>query len=129
MQLTCPRSTSSIPRGRRRDKIAYTVESADQSTREIWVMNADGSGKTQLTTAPNFSANPNWSPDGQWIVFDSDRAEKGNLDVYKMHADGSGVVAADELARARRAAAFSPDGTKIVFVSDRARARTAASSS
>ena len=47
-------------------------------------MNGDGSGKTQLTNAPNFSENPNWSPDGQWIVFDSDRAEKGNFDVYKM---------------------------------------------
>src|SRR5438876_2515210 len=36
-------------------KIAFTVESADKATRQIWVMNSDGSGKTQLTNAPNFS--------------------------------------------------------------------------
>ena len=53
-------------------------------------MNGDGSGKTQLTDAANYSQNPNWSPDGQWIVFDSDRREKGSFDVYKMRADGSG---------------------------------------
>ena len=102
------------------DKIAYTVEAADKSTREIWVMNGDGSGKTRLTAAPNYSSDPNWSPDGQWIVFDSDRGEKGNFDLYKMHPDGSGLVRLTDSPALDALPAFSPDGTRIVFVSDRA---------
>ena len=91
-------------------------------------MNADGSGKRQLTTAPNFSENPNWSPDGKWIVFDSDRAEKGNLDLYKMHADGSGVVQLTDSPALDALAAFSPDGTRSSS-SATGRRRTVASSS
>src|SRR4029077_18471031 len=101
-------------------KIAYTVESADGSTREIWTMNGDGSNKQQLTHAPNFSENPNWSPDGKWIVFDSDLAEKGNLDVYKMRPDGSQLTQLTNLPSLDALPAFSPDGKKIAFVSDRA---------
>jgi Tol biopolymer transport system component len=106
-------------------KIAFTgyfdicTHSSDGAT-DIWVMNADGSGKKQLTSTPNFSENPNWSPDGNWIVFDSDRGEKGNLDVYKMHPDGSGVTQLTDSPALDALPAFSPDGTKIVFVSDRA---------
>ena len=70
--------------------IAFITDRGGQDN--LWVMNADGSGKQQLTNAPNFSENPNWSPDGSRIVFDSDRDELGNLDLYSMKADGSDVV-------------------------------------
>lgn len=33
----------------------------------LWVMNADGSGKRQLSDRP--AAGPAWSPDGKWIAF------------------------------------------------------------
>jgi hypothetical protein len=51
-------------------------------------MNADGSAQVRLTTAPQLDAFPEWSPDGQYIAFRSDRA--GNLEVFVMAADGSG---------------------------------------
>jgi Tol biopolymer transport system component len=38
---------------------------------EIYVMNADGSGQTRVTTAESFSFSPSWSPDGQSLVFTS----------------------------------------------------------
>ena len=82
-------------------------------------MNADGSQQTQLTTAAKFSENPNWSPDGRRIVFDSDRAEQGNLDIYSMNADGSDVQRLTDSPALDAVPAYSPNGTQIVFSSDR----------
>ena len=52
----------------------------------IYVMNADGSGQTRLTTGGG--AGPTWSPDGSRIAFES--ARDGNLEIHVINADGSG---------------------------------------
>jgi TolB protein len=60
---------------------------------EIYVMNADGSGRVPLTSSspllerrPN-NVSPAWSPDCGQIVFLSDRG--GQWEFYVMDADGS----------------------------------------
>ncbi len=45
--------------------------------RDIYVINADGTGLAQLTFHPANEANPDWSPDGRRIAFNSNR-EGGN---------------------------------------------------
>ena len=57
---------------------------------EVYVMNADGSGQTNLTNNPASDAVATWSPDGTRIAFASYR--DGNSEVYVMNADGSGQV-------------------------------------
>ena len=44
-----------------------------QGNRHIFVVNAEGSGLTQLTTGSQTDGEPAWSPDGKKIVFYSDR--------------------------------------------------------
>jgi len=60
---------------------------------EIYIMNADGSGRHPLTSSsayvkprPNNVA-PEWSPDGEQIIFFSDHS--GEWEFYVMGADGS----------------------------------------
>jgi Tol biopolymer transport system component len=54
-------------------------------------MNADGSGKINLTKSPKVDEDrPSWSPDGTKITFSSDR--EGDHDIYSMDADGSNVT-------------------------------------
>ncbi len=59
-------------------------------SKEIWIMNADGSGRKQLTFNNGFSTSPAVSPDGRQIVFASDRA--GTLNLWKMRIDGGDPV-------------------------------------
>ena len=39
---------------------------------DIWVMNTDGSNKTQITSGTGDKTDASFSPDGQWIVYSSD---------------------------------------------------------
>jgi Tol biopolymer transport system component len=74
-------------------RIAYVANSADvdgQTDLEIWVINADGSGRTQLTNntvVPDDQ--PAWSPDGTKIAFVSTRTGDNNRNIYVMDANGN----------------------------------------
>jgi eukaryotic-like serine/threonine-protein kinase len=71
------------PDGRR---IAFTAR-VGLSNNDIFVMNADGSGRTTLVSGPEIDCCPTWSPTGMRIAFDS---RPGGVDeIYVMNADGS----------------------------------------
>src|SRR5438477_11458233 len=63
------------------------------TTLEIWVMNADGSHKRQVTHLNKASFAPYFFPDGKRIIFASNMAApKGrDLDLYKVNVHGSGL--------------------------------------
>jgi Tol biopolymer transport system component len=80
---------------------------------EIWVMNADGSGRRQLTRHRRFSNGPTWSPDGSKIAYIS--GGEGPSSLYIMNADGSGKRRLLRATGRRQPAdaAYSPDGRTI----------------
>lgn len=88
---------------------------------EIWVMNADGSNKKQVTdnSAANFA--PYFFPDGNRILFCSniEGKDKRNFDVYKINIDGTGMERITYFDEFDGFPMFSPDGTKLVFCSNR----------
>jgi Tol biopolymer transport system component len=79
---------------------------------DIYTMNSDGSGRTQLTSAPGDDQDPAWSPDGTKIAFASDR--DGGLGIYIMDADGSNVARLTTT-QVAFSPTWSPDGTKLAF--------------
>jgi Tol biopolymer transport system component len=92
-------------------KIAFSSYRNGNLNRDIYVMNADGSNQTRLTTDPLDDTKPTWSPDGSKIAFASSRG--GGFNIYVMNSDGSNQV---HLTGDAGSPAWSPDGTKIAFV-------------
>jgi Tol biopolymer transport system component len=58
------------------------------ANQEIYIMNTDGSGQTNLTNHLADDYDPCFSPDGSKIAFASLRDE--NYEIYIMNVDGSG---------------------------------------
>lgn len=54
---------------------------AAESTRDIWIMDRKRGTATRLTTDPADDLNPTWSPDGETILFTSNR--RGRRDIYR----------------------------------------------
>jgi Tol biopolymer transport system component len=68
-------------------RIVYHAPSDDQH-RQVYVINANGSGKKQLTTGKGNDIQPMWSRDGSTIFYRSDQNGTGWA-IYAMNADGT----------------------------------------
>ncbi len=91
--------------------------SAQAPATDIWVMDADGSDPRNLTDSATNDVCPAWSPDGQYVAFQSDR--DGNCEIYVMEADGSDPRNLTNHEGNDFLPAWSPDGSTIAFDSDR----------
>ena len=98
----------------------------------LYVLNADGSGFTQLAPALNQGTMlpggvggqaraPSWSPDGERIAFSACvpdfRGRCNQFDLYTMRADGTDVTRLTSGAAAA-GPAWSPDGSEVAFTTD-----------
>ena len=70
----------------------------------VFVIGSDGSNLRRLTPwVENDGDNPDWSPDGNWILYHSHVDDGGQAQYFLIHPDGSG----------RRQLSHFPDGTFI----------------
>jgi TolB protein len=97
--------------------IAFDYREPGFSIRELWVMNADGTNKHQLTKLGQVSGLPKWSPDGKRLVFQSN-VRLGHYEIYTIGADGKGLRQVTQSVVDVIQPEWSPDGKKIAFSRD-----------
>jgi TolB protein len=99
-------------------EIAFSANrEADDFNGEIYVLNADGSGQTNISNNPASDTRPAWSPDGSKIAFTRGDAV-GEQEIYVMNADGSGQTNITNSPNSQDLSpTWSPDGTKLAFMS------------
>jgi Tol biopolymer transport system component len=56
---------------------------------QVYIANADGSGKKHIQTGNPFNFGPAWSADGQWLLFVS--GVRGHSNPYVVRRDGTGL--------------------------------------
>ncbi|HSA92392.1 MAG TPA: hypothetical protein VLE48_05220 [Terriglobales bacterium] len=92
---------------------------------ELWVMDADGSNKRQITSNGAANFGPFWHPDGKRIIFASNLADpkSRNFDLYLINADGTGLERVTHHPEFDGFPMFSSDGRLLVWASNRNNAR------
>jgi TolB protein len=102
-------------------RIAVTILNTKAKPRHgsaIYVLDADGSNLRRITPMRLNAGNPDWSPDGKRIVFNSSYEGQAAVEIYTVGPDGS------RLRRLRREGkrsysfdpVWSPDGGRIALV-------------
>ncbi len=95
-------------------RLAFTSTRAGSD--DIWVVDVDGGGLTQLTFEPGMDGAPAWSPDGSTIAFVSDRT--GDSEVWTMAASGeraTNLTTDPSAVDGQWSVAWSPDGSRLVY--------------
>ena len=120
--------------------IAFVITSVDQKQNrrrsQVWSVPTDGSRPpVALTTAPQSSNSPRWSPDGRTLAFLSARAVPGDTadnprtEIWLLSLSGGEPRRLTTLANGVSSFQWSPDGTRLVVVSRSGPSDTAKSAS
>lgn len=88
---------------------------SNKTNSDIWLIPSEGGEARQLTNSPKQDRHPRWSPDGKWILFESNRG--GEFQIYRTGTEGTDVKQLTTIATEANQAIWSPDGKSIAFVS------------
>jgi Tol biopolymer transport system component len=99
-------------------RIAFASNRAGDAFSDIWVADADGANQTRLTWNRGGNGSPRWSPDDQWIAYDS-LVVDGQFDVYVIRASGGAPRRLTFDRSPEVGPTWSRDGRWLYFESDR----------
>jgi serine/threonine-protein kinase len=85
----------------------------DQET-DVWVWELTRRTLTRFTFGPAYDGWPVWTPDGQRILFASERG--GHRNLYAQAADGTGSIERlSDTANQQQPTSVTPDGMRLIF--------------
>lgn len=92
-------------------RIVY--DAVDNSRPHIWIMDADGGRRQQLTPNDSADQHPRVSADGRFIVFTSNR--NGHDQVWRMNIDGGNQTLLADVDGVTNSPQIAPDGQTVYF--------------
>ena len=95
--------------------VTEPVKAENRTDSDIWLVATTGGEARKLTNSAQHDRHPRWSPDGQWIAFESNR--EGTFQIWIMPAAGGEAHRLTDLATEAGQPVWSPDGKQLAFVS------------
>jgi TolB protein len=98
---------------------AETVDGNAFGSLNIFTVPVAGGPDVQITRSDKPHDGPEYSPDGTWMYFNSERASStpGHAQLFRMRADGSGITQLTFDERVNWFPHISPTGARVVYVS------------
>jgi Tol biopolymer transport system component len=101
------------------DRPLVVYEASADGVTNIYTIDPETAETKQITFGDGFDGTPAWSPDGERIVFVSDRDGQQRRDMYVMDADGANAQRLTDTPDAGELSPrYSPDGTRIAYIVD-----------
>ena len=99
--------------------VAYVVSDPslveNRYVSNIWIVDVASGTASQLTRAPKRDRRPRWSPDGKYMMFESNRT--GETQLWVLPVAGGEARQITQISTEASSGVWSPDGHKIAFVS------------
>jgi TolB protein len=81
----------------------------------LWRQRLDSQEAEQLTAGPDYDYQPDWSPDGRWVVYDSYNGDAIELRILDLQTGNTRQLTTGDAVNVEPR--WSPDGKRIIFVS------------
>ena len=95
--------------------VTEPLKAENRTDSDIWIVSTIGGEARKLTNSTKQDRHPRWSPDGQWIAFESNR--DGSFQVWIMPAAGGEARKLTSVSTEASQPVWSPDGKQLAFVS------------
>ena len=101
-------------------RIAYVVTErsteSNVTNSDVWVVSVTGGDARRVTSGPRADRAPQWSNDGSWIAFISDRAENKRTQVYGIDPSGGEAWQITRSENAVGSFRLAPDSKRVAYL-------------
>ena len=86
---------------------------------DLYILELISGEITRVTNSPEYDSAPSWSPDNQWLAFETYLNENLEVAVVSLTDKDQDVILLTEDASSDHSPAWAPDGRHVAFVSNR----------
>jgi TolB protein len=86
---------------------------------DLYVMDLKTGDVSQITNTPAYDSAPSWSPDSQWLAFETYTNDNLNISVVSVKDRTQPIIPVTEDPASDHSPAWAPDGRHVAFISTR----------